>query len=156
MSRWRWNCKSFRAPLLSTQGTSQTLKKAHNRPMKYNLLFGWGIIIYAIMFLVWSGFVTYGFIEGLTPKIATLLVLIGVTALAGQSLRYRSWTDILPYSLGWVVIMAILDGIFSVPYSGFSLYLDPNIWFGYAVVAIVPLISPYLRLNRTSGSSTSL
>lgn len=124
--------------------------------MKFGLLFGWGIAIYAVMFLVWSGFVTYGFVDGMAPKIVSLLILIGVTVIAGQSLRFHSWSDILPYSILWVVMMAILDGIFSVPYSGFALYLDPNIWFGYAIVLIAPLLSPHLRLNRSSGNPNSL
>lgn len=119
--------------------------------MKFGALFGWGVVIYAVMFLLWSGFVTYGFIDGLAPKIISLLVLVGITVVAGQSLRFHAWSDILPYSIGWVVIMAILDGVFSVPYSGFALYLDPNVWFGYAVVAIASLFSPYLRINRQSG-----
>lgn len=124
--------------------------------MKFGALFGWGVVIYAVMFLVWSGFVTYGFIDGLAPKITSLIVLIGVTIIAGQSLRFTSWSDILPYSISWAVIMILLDGVFSVPYSGFSLYLDPNVWFGYAIVVIAPLFSSHLRLDRHSPPSTSV
>ena len=119
--------------------------------MKYGALFGWGVVIYAVMFLLWSGFVTYGFIDGLAPRIVGLLVLIAVALIAGNSLRYRAWSDILPYSLSWAVLMAVLDGLFSVPYAGWQLYFDWNVWFGYAIVAIVPLFSPYLRLERFSS-----
>ncbi len=123
--------------------------------MKFGSLVGWGIVIYAVMFLLWSGFVTYGFVDGLAPKLTSLIILIGIAVIAGQSLRYTSWHDILPYSASWVVIMALLDGIFSVPYSGFALYLDPNIWFGYAVVLLVPLFSSHLRINHTSQDPVS-
>ena len=122
--------------------------------MKYGALFGWGIVIYAIMFLLWSGFVTYGFVDGLAPRIIGLLVLIATTLIAGRSLRFQAWSDILPYSFLWAVIMGLFDAVFSVPYSGWQLYLDWNVWFGYALVAIVPLFSPYLRFQRTSSSPT--
>ena len=120
--------------------------------MKYGLLFGWGIVIYAVMFLLWSGFITYGFVEGFAPRATGLLVLIATVLLAGSSLRFHTWSDILPYSVIWAITMALLDAVFSVPYTGWQLYFDWNIWFGYAMVAIVPLFSPYVRLERFSSS----
>ena len=99
---------------------------------------------------MWDGFITYGFVEGLAPRIIGLLFLIALVLLAGASLRFHAWSDILPYSLAWTFMMAILDGVFSVPYAGWELYLDWNLWFGYAVVAIAPLFAPYLRLERFS------
>ena len=120
----------------------------HNEGMKYGPLFGWGIVIYALMFLVWSGFVTYGFVEGMAPRATALLSLIGVAVIAGASLRLRSWSDILPYSLVWGIMMALLDAVFSVPYTGWQLYFDLNVWFGYAVVVVAPLFAPYLRFQR--------
>src|SRR3989344_3068294 len=116
--------------------------------MRYGKLLGWGIVIYAVMFLMWSGFVTYGFIEGFAPRVTSLLILIGITIYAGLSLGFHRWPDILPYSLSWALLMATLDGVFSVPYTGWQMYFDWNIWFGYAVVAITPLLEPYFRLER--------
>ena len=116
--------------------------------MQYGKLLGWGITIYAVMFLVWSGFVTYGFTEGMAPRITSLLILIGITIYAGLSLRFHRWLDILPYSLSWALLMVVMDWIFSVPYTGWQIYLDWNLWFGYAVVAITPLLAPYFRLEQ--------
>ncbi|RJQ33917.1 hypothetical protein C4556_03640 [Candidatus Parcubacteria bacterium] len=116
--------------------------------MKYGALLGWGVVIYALMFLLWSGFVTYGFISGMAPRATALLVLIAIAAIAGASLRLNSWSDILPYSLAWGIMMALLDGVFSVPYTGWQLYFDLNVWFGYAVVVVAPLFAPYLRFRR--------
>ena len=116
--------------------------------MKYIGVVGWGISIYAIMSLLWSGFITYGFVEGLAPRMVGLLVLIGLALMAGSSLRLYTWSDILPYAITWAVLMAILDGIFSVPYAGWQLYADLNVWFGYLVVLVAPLFAPYLTLVR--------
>ncbi len=123
--------------------------------MKIGALFGWGIAIYSVMFLLWSAFVTYGFVDGMAPRIISLLVLIGIAILAGQSLHFHAWLDVLPYSIFWVVIMAILDGILGVPYSGFALYMDPNLWFGYAIVLLVPLIAHRFYINHSHSDHAS-
>jgi len=115
---------------------------------KYGLLIGWGIVIYAVMFLLWSGFVTYGFVDGFAPRILGLLVLIVTALIAGNSLRFNTWRDILPFSLTWGITVAALDGVFGVPLSGWQLYADWNVWFGYALVVIVPLFSPFIRFEK--------
>lgn len=113
--------------------------------MKYGAALGWGIVIYAIMFMTWNAFVIYGFIEGVLPRLAGLVVLIVITTIAGRSLRFHSAKDILPYAIAWVVIVALLDGVYSVPFTGMQLYSDWNIWVGYLLVLCVPLLAPYTR-----------
>lgn len=120
---------------------------------KLSLLFGWGIAIYAVMFFLWSLFITYGFVEGFLPRVIGLFALIVVTFFAGRSLRASTWRDILPYSLGWGVLMAVFDGITSVPYAGWSIYTDWAIWFMYAAVVVGPLLALYPHFKRFSSSS---
>ena len=113
--------------------------------LKYRSLFGWGISIYAIMYLLWSGFATYGFIHGTAPHIVALVVLLVVAGIAGSSLHLASWKDILPYSIAWALMMGLLDAVYTVPYSNWTIYADWNLWVGYSLVAIVPLLTPFLR-----------
>ena len=110
--------------------------------MKYRALLVWGIVMYAIMFLLWSGLVLYGFAEGLWPRIFGLLVLISLALAAGRSLRLQLWKDILPYSITWTLTVALLDVIFSVPFTGWSLFGDWNLWVGYSMILLVPLFAP--------------
>ena len=117
----------------------------HNTEVKYGPLVGWGFVIYATMFIAWSGFVMYGFTEGVLPRFAGLAVLVGVATIAGRSLRFHTWTDALPYSLFWAVEVALLDIVFSVPFTGWQLFFDWNIWVGYILVVCVPLLAPYTR-----------
>lgn len=119
--------------------------------LKLGVLVGWSIVIYAVMFLVWSAFVTYGFIAGWVPRVIGLLILIATALIAGRSLRASSWRDILPYSLSWGIMMAVLDGIMSVPFAGWQVYADWNVWFGYAVVALAPLLALYPQFERFSS-----
>lgn len=119
--------------------------------MKYGALFGWGIVIYAIMSLAWSGLVIYGLVGMYFSVIVRLLILIGVTTIAGRSLRFHSWLDILPYSVCWALTMGLLDAVYAVPFATWSLYADWSVWVGYALVAIVPLFSPLLlRRGQTT------
>jgi hypothetical protein len=127
----------------------------HNEDMslRIGVLLGWGITIYAIMFLVWSAFVTYGFVEGVAPRLLGFLVLLVVGATAGRSLRVRSWRDILPYSFVWGIMMFILDAIMTVPFTGWYIYSDWNVWIGYALVVLAPLLALHPTFNRFFSSS---
>lgn len=113
--------------------------------MKYGLLFGWGIVIYAVMTLAWSGLVIHGFAGTLVSRILVLCVLIIVTSIAGRSLHFYSWKDILPYSLLWAVMMGFFDAVYTAPFAGWAIYGDWNLWVGYALVAAAPLLTPFLQ-----------
>ena len=122
--------------------------------LKLGALFGWGVVIYAVMFLLWSAFVTYGFMFGWAPRIVGVLVLVTVAILAGRSLRVSSWHDILPYSLSWGMMMIILDGVMNVPLAGWQVFTDWGVWFGYSVVVLAPLLSLYPRFTRSPARGT--
>ena len=108
--------------------------------MRYGRLLGWGIVIYAVMSLAWSGIIIYGLAGFATGRIIQLVVLIAVATIAARSLKLHSWKDILPYSFLWAAMMAGLDAMFNVPFAGWQMYADWNVWLGYALVAIVPLV----------------
>lgn len=107
--------------------------------MKLRAVFGWGITIYALFFLLQSVFVTYGFVQGLFPALVSAVVLTGIVLVAATTLRMTSWKDVLPYSITWAVIAAILDGVLSFPYTGFAVYGTPVVLLGYLIIAVVPL-----------------
>lgn len=122
--------------------------------MKYGLLVGWGIVIYAVMFLAWSGLAMYGLV-GTLSRAFLLILLVVLTAIAGRSLRLSLWTDIAPYSVLWAIIMALFDSIFIVPYGGWDIiFNDPSLWVGYAVVVIVPLIAPKMYALLETSPTT--
>lgn len=112
--------------------------------MRYGALLGWGIVIYAIMELAWSISATYGFSGTLTGRFVQLLVLIIVATIAGRSLRFHSWKDMLPYSLLWAVIAVLFDAALNIP-AGWQVFSDWNVWLGYTLLVVVPLFAPYTR-----------
>jgi hypothetical protein len=117
----------------------------------YEKLVGWGIAIYAVMFLLWSAFVAYGFVDGYLPQIIGLIVLVGVMYRAGKSLPVSSWETALPYALGWLVIIGLLDILLSVPFAGWEIFADWNLWVSYALIAIVPLLAAADFLPNSDG-----
>jgi hypothetical protein len=106
---------------------------------------GWGVAIYAIMYLAWSGLVIYGYSLGMLSLVIRLAILFGITTLAARSLRLFDWKDILPYSVVWAVTAIVLDAIYLVPFTGWALYATWSVWLGYALIVVFPLIRPYLR-----------
>ena len=116
--------------------------------MKYGARLSWGIVIYAIMYLTWNGFAIYGFVNGIAPRICELIVLVIVSAIAGRSLGFTSWKDILPYSFVWALTSIGLDAIFTLPFSGTVMYANWNLWIGYALVMLLPLAAPQTRIFR--------
>lgn len=132
--------------VLSTQERRAFSDVAHNAEMKYASILGWGIVIYAVMYLAWSACLLYGFTSGYTPRVLALLVLIVTVTIAARSLRFSTRKDILVHSIGWAIVVGLLDAVFSVPYAGWQLYSDWNVWVGYALVALVPLLAPYTKI----------
>ena len=101
---------------------------------------GWGIAIYAIMYLLWSGLVIYGLAAGVLSLVVRLVALAGVTMIAARSLHLPNWKDLVPYTISWAVAAVVLDALFLVPFSGWSLYATWSVWVGYALVAILPIL----------------
>ena len=97
------------------------------------------------MYLLVAAFSLYGMYPGLLSRMLALGALIALATLAGSSLNFHLKKDILPYSLVWVLEIAVLDALMSVPYAGWGLYLDWNVWVGYALVVLVPMFSVYLH-----------
>ncbi|MEK7509336.1 MAG: hypothetical protein AAB605_01330 [Patescibacteria group bacterium] len=106
---------------------------------------GWGVIIYAVMYLVWSGLVIYGLSLGILSLVIRLGVLVLITTIAARSLRMDTWKDLLPYTFAWAVVAALSDAFFLVPFSGWGLYASWSVWVGYALVVIVPLFTSLRR-----------
>ena len=111
--------------------------------MHIGKLFGWGIAVYAVMYLAVAMLALYGLAPSFLARTLALIILISLATMAGLSLKRHAARDILPYSLIWTLEVMGLDGLMSMPNTGLSIYLDWNVWVGYALVLIVPLFTHY-------------
>ncbi|MBP9757496.1 MAG: hypothetical protein KBD06_02760 [Candidatus Pacebacteria bacterium] len=107
----------------------------HLRP-----LLGWGIVIYAVLHLVWSGFVAYGLSANILAHIAMIATLVVLAVIATRSLRLLSERDVIPYAIGWALIAMVLDAVVIVPLSGWVVFSDLNVWVGYGLLLAVPFV----------------
>ena len=125
----------------------------HNVCMKYLMRLGWGIVIYAIMYLAANALLIYGVSGGMPGIVARLIILICVALVAGRALQLASWKDILPYSFGWALIVMGLDALLTLPLTGAAVYSNWNIWIGYALVVLLPLLAPSSRIVHESPTT---
>jgi len=121
--------------------------------VKYGAYVGWGIVIYAVVFFVWSALNIHGLADGYLARGVSLLALVLTAGIAGRSLKLPTWKDVLPYSVAWVVVIAACDAIVAVPYTGWTLYADWNVWVGYALVLGVPLLTTASNLRSPAHQS---
>ena len=96
--------------------------------MKYAARLSWGIVIYAIVYLFSNGLTIYGLVGGVPAIVARLAVLLIITTIAGRSLHFNSWKDILPYSIFWAFTVLVLDAVFTLPFSSMQMYANWNLW----------------------------
>ena len=106
---------------------------------------GWGVVIYAVVFLMGAALHVYDVISLPMVLLCELAALVVVCIWAGTQLKFPLWKDILPYSIGWAIICIALDAIFQVPLEGWGFYAQWTSWIVYALVALLPLLSTFLR-----------
>lgn len=116
--------------------------------MKLHALLGWGIVIYAVLALVWSGLVLHGISGNILARGIVLAALVVTTALATRMLRLNSERDIAPYAFGWVIVAIALDAVFAVPTAGWGMYSDWNLWVGYIILLAVPFVVTALSRKK--------
>lgn len=107
--------------------------------MNYKKLIGWGVAAYAAAFLVISGFIAYKMGDSIYAQIVAMVAVAAVVYFGGRSLGASSAMGVLKYSLGWVIIVAILDALFTVPFTGWEYFMSWEAWLGYAIILLVPL-----------------
>lgn len=119
-------------------------------------ILGWGIVIYAIMYLFWSATVIYGFSLGIIALLVRLIVLYIITAMAARALHFSNWKDVAAYALGWAGVAIVLDAVFLVPFAGWALYASWSVWFGYGLIILFPVIAVALSMRRRGASNPRL
>ncbi len=118
--------------------------------MNIRALVGWGIVIYAVLYLVWAGLAIHGLSGSYLARVAVLASLVAVAWIATLSLRLSTERDIAPYAFGWVVVAAGLDALLVVPGAGWGIYANWNLWVGYILLLCVPFIVMAISKKRTT------
>jgi hypothetical protein len=118
--------------------------------MKIGSVLGWGIVIYAVVHLVWTGTLIHAIDGVLISRILVIAALCITTVLATRALNLHTERDILPHAIGWVIVIAVLDAFFTVPFTGWGLYTDWNVWVGYLLVLFIPIMTTAARRHGSA------
>jgi len=116
--------------------------------MNYKKLFGFAILIYIATFVVWGALDMADMGESAIFPIATLSTVIIFAYLFGKKVKANSTKEILKYSIGWFVVLLLLDMVFTVPFTGWTIFSQWLIWVGYASVVFVPILT--VRKKRST------
>jgi len=115
--------------------------------MNYKKLIGFGILIWIIAFGIASAFVAFNAINSLIAKLIVPVVIGIVAFFAGKNLKLKNIIETLKYSASWVIIGIILDALITVQFTGWEIFMQLDVWFGYFLVLVAPIIATRLSFK---------
>ena len=109
--------------------------------MNYKKLIGFGALIWGTAFITMTAFVAYQ-MGNYVLSTAILWIVVAIVAyLCGKNLQFVSRAQALKYSASWVAVGLIMDSIFTVPFTGWTIFSAWELWLGYILVLVVPLFT---------------
>lgn len=117
--------------------------------MRYAAVLGWGLVVYALLYALWSVFVLYGFVDTLAAHVAAWAVLAGVLVAVTRYSRVNVRRALI-YALGWAAIVIGGDILLSVPLAGWQIFAEWTQWVTYGLIVVVPLM--YALLYRAEAT----
>jgi len=109
--------------------------------MNYKKLIGFGVMIWAVAFLVMAGLIAYQLGNSIIAAVITWIAVAVAAYLCGRNLALNSKAQMLKYSVSWVIIGLILDALFTVPFTGWTIFQSWEVWIGYVLVIAAPLLA---------------
>jgi len=111
----------------------------------FKKVLGYGLLVYVVAFIVASIFVAYGSTESTLATWAVLIAVLVAVLFASKRLGVQTGGEAFKYSLGMLIIVAILDLVLTVPFTGMEIYSTWHIWVGYLLILFVPVLTSKLR-----------
>lgn len=107
--------------------------------MDYKKLFGYGGLIWAVVYLVATAFVGYKLMEMLWAQIVLVIISAILSYFLARNLNLNSVVEMLKYSLSWMAMSVVLNIILTVPFTGWAVFNSWDMWASYLLVLLVPL-----------------
>lgn len=102
-------------------------------------------MIYTALFFLAALFGVYGIADSAVAQSLLFLGLIALVAYLTHLTNTSSLMGVLPFALGWPIILVLCDVLYAVPISGWTMFLDPSLLVGYGAVFSVPLITVLIK-----------
>ncbi|PWB38721.1 MAG: hypothetical protein C3F02_02315 [Parcubacteria group bacterium] len=107
--------------------------------MNYKKVFGYGVLVWAVAYLVATVFVAYKATSTPWVDIVVAIAVAVASYFAGRSVAAHSAGAMLSYSFLWVIIGLVLNIILTVPFTGWGFFSSWYMWLSNALVLLVPL-----------------
>lgn len=111
--------------------------------MNYKKLIGFGILIWVTAFVTASLFVAFNKIDSIAAKIIVPLAVGTAVFFVSKNLNLNSTKSAFKYSAAWIIIGLLLDVVITVPFTGWEIFTKWNVWLGYFLILIVPVLTAY-------------
>jgi hypothetical protein len=117
----------------------------------YKRIIGWGFGIFAVIYLMMSALVAYGLENSLLAKLVGLTAVTLMAIWAGRSVKAVKILEMIKYSLGWTIIVFVLDLILTVPLTGWGVFSQWQILLSYLLLLVVPLFFTKKEINAPAN-----
>jgi len=107
--------------------------------LNWSKAIGFGALIWAIMFALVALFMSFNLYDWVFSKIIVVLAAGVLSYLFARNIRFSRSSQILPYSLTWVIVGIILDLVISMRFYG-TLFSTWEYWLAYAFILFTPLL----------------
>ncbi|PIR44102.1 hypothetical protein COV23_01705 [Candidatus Wolfebacteria bacterium CG10_big_fil_rev_8_21_14_0_10_31_9] len=109
--------------------------------MDYKKLFGYGVLIWAVVYLVATAFVGYKLSGMLWTQIVLVIISAVFSYFLAKNLSANLVVGMLKYSFSWMIMTIILSIIFTVPFTGWIVFNSWDMWASFLVILLVPLVA---------------
>lgn len=105
---------------------------------------GFGIVIWALMFVIVSIFIGFKIYDSRLMKGVTVVIAGIISYIFAGYTKPTKFSQALAYGASWVVIGIILDSLITVNFNP-AIFTARSLWAGYALV----LVAPLLRIKKS-------
>jgi len=107
--------------------------------MNYLKVIGFGMLIWAVAFVVVSAFIGFGVdVDTDTVGVATVLAIFLITLLLAKNLGMSSKKRALVVGVIWVVTLIVLDAVITMRFTGSAIFTEWSVITGYVIVLVIP------------------
>ncbi len=119
---------------------------------KYIKLFGYGVVIWVVAFIVATVFVAFDIESTIIVNGTTTLITLIAVYLLARSLNISTIKEMLKYSISWIVVGLILDALITTKFTGWEFFSSWQIWISYALSVLVMLLA--VKKQKSFGQAS--
>lgn len=118
--------------------------------MDWKKTIGFGLMLWALMFVVVSVFIAFNIFDNSIAKVIIAVIAGAISYSLAKKLKPADIKTALTNSAIWVIVGVILDALISTRFNA-MIFQSKGLWLGYLLV----LLAPILVVKKKGGAPTS-